>query len=73
VSDQAQSIERCVYCGCTRENPCRKSRTITCGWFTYREDGERICDNRECIEKEIERLWAQVEERQRKAEECVGG
>lgn len=67
--------DRCVYCGCTRENPCQLGRAITgaitCRWFSFREDGQRICDNRDCIEKEIERLFAQVEERQRKAESAL--
>jgi hypothetical protein len=60
----------CVHCGCTEEKPCRFSRWVSCGWFTT-SGGRFVCTDRACIEKETEYLFAQIEEKQKKAEKVL--
>lgn len=45
----------CRHCGCTERKPCRWGRYWVCSWLL-----PDVCSNRECVQKEIDRVHAEV-------------
>lgn len=65
---------KCVHCGCTDENPCHFGHfRVPCTWLLTGEsnNGRFVCSDRDCHQKEVEYLFAQIEEKQRKAESVL--
>jgi hypothetical protein len=62
----SESRPQCTYCGCTEEKPCRHSRFITCRIIYV--NPRAVCSSRECVGKEVDRLFAEIDERQHKVE-----
>lgn len=60
---------KCFHCGCTEENPCQLSRYIRCSWVYV--NPRRVCSNRECVQKEIDLLFAEIEKNKRAVEESL--
>lgn len=74
----SEAAGTCIHCGCTRENPCvfgrdLIGRNITCTLLHTAKSnhGRAVCSNRACHEAEVEYLFAQIEERQQKAESAL--
>lgn len=53
---------QCIHCGCTDAKPCREGRYWRCSWMISEGD-RRVCSNRDCVQKEIDYLFARLEER----------
>lgn len=60
---QPKEPGRCVHCGCTAEKPCILGPHKRCSWMIVQ--GEyAVCSKRECVQAEIDLLFAKLEERQ---------
>lgn len=63
----------CFHCGCTEENACvlggGRFGPITCSWLY--KNPRLVCSNKECVLKEVDLLWREIEVNQRKAEEII--
>lgn len=60
---------QCFHCGCMEENACQLTRYIRCSWVYV--NPRRVCSNRECVQKEIDLLFAEIEEKRRKVGEAL--
>lgn len=60
--DPPKDPGRCVHCGCTETNPCRFGRYLTCSWILPDAD-RKVCSKRECVQAEIDLLFAALEGR----------
>lgn len=56
---------RCVHCGCTDAAPCRFGRYSTCSWMIV-DGNRRVCSSRNCVQAEIDRLFGELERRNRR-------
>jgi hypothetical protein len=65
----------CFHCGCTRKEPCifGHYRAGVAKCRLVQMNPRLVCSNRECAEKEIELVWAEVEGKQRRAVEALCG
>lgn len=59
----------CVHCGCTGKNPCHLGRFVKCSLIYT--NPRLVCSNRECVQKEVNLLFADIEEKQRNAERAL--